>query len=285
MLREVFSRSRGDDGKYKWNLGRLPAERARLWRDSTRENCLFLSMAVQLNSEDLAEPFEWISDCLRVYHGGEAPGGGLTSHMIKDHVADGCRERILNLIRESDLGIRDIDVREVTIEKEKLLQDMPDEIKSRMPTDWQEEPYFETEFFHRDADGKNVAFDLFDESDGTQQIYALAGHLIYSLQHGVTLLIDEIDTSLHPLIVRMLIQMFQKPEEDSTQAQLIFTTHDAGILDSGILERDQFCFVEKRRGATQLIPLLDYRPRKGEAVRKNYLLGMYGGIPSISRVK
>ncbi len=281
-MKPIFSRERVRDD-YIWSGKSLPKSKMKLWTESTRDNALFLSTAVQLNSKELSKPFEWISKKLRVQTSGSNFFPDLTSHLIKDHVEDGCRDKVINLIREADLGIRDIVVTEEDFDEDSLPEDMPDDIREKIIDQFKDETFYDTKFTHRTKQLKNVNFDYEDESDGTQRLYAMAGPIISSLEHDYVLVIDEIEMSLHPYIVRMLVNMFQNPDNAETHAQIIFTTHDDGFLDSGILERDQFVFVEKRRGQTQLIPLNDYRPRKGEALRSNYLRGRYGGVPSIPK--
>jgi AAA15 family ATPase/GTPase len=74
--------------------------------------------------------------------------------------------------------------------------------------------------------------------------------------------------------------MFQSPETNPHGAQLIFSTHDASLLDSHKMRRDQIWFTEKDNDhVSHLFPLTDFSPRKGEALEKNYLDGRYGGIP------
>lgn len=283
-VREIFSRCKSMVGGEDWNLGTLPRDQATLWKKSTRENALFLSTAVQLNSEELAKPFEWLTSYLRIQTTGDSFFPSLTSHYIKDHAEDGCRTAILNLLREADLGIRDVVVEEETFDETKLPADMPEEIKRKLSENYKDEVFYSTKFEHRSHQLQNVLFDYDDESDGTQRLFDMAGAWIASTRHGYTLVVDELENSLHPYVVRLLIQMFQRPEDPNSTAQLVFTTHSDGLLDAGILERDQFWFVEKRRGQTELMPLIDYKPRKGEAIRLNYLRGRYGGVPAIAQI-
>jgi AAA15 family ATPase/GTPase len=98
------------------------------------------------------------------------------------------------------------------------------------------------------------------------------------------MMIDEIETSLHPLLVREIIGLFASLHlpEASGYPQLLFTTHNPLLLDQTLLRRDQIWFTEKdREGATRLYPLTDYKPRNDEALVKGYLAGRYGGIPFI----
>ena len=106
------------------------------------------------------------------------------------------------------------------------------------------------------------------------------------LEQGRVICIDELESSLHPLITRFLVLLFHNPEINQKQAQLIFTTHDTNILDNDILRRDQIWFAEKDRDqSTRLYPLSDFSPRKQEALQKGYLQGRYGALPYISSPK
>lgn len=283
-LRQVFLRQ-WENEKEVWSLGTLPKEQAKLWQQSTRPNALFLSTAVQLNSDMLAKPFEWITDKLKVQSTTSSFSAALTSHLIKEHVEDGCREEILNLLREADLGIRNVLIEEQDFDADELPSDVPEELRKRLIEEFKDKKFLLAKFEHRGRPGSYTVLDYDDESDGTQRLYEMAGPLITSLRHDYTLVIDEIETSLHPLLVRLIIDKFQRPEREGGQAQIIFSSHSDSLLDSNILERDQFWFVEKRRGQSELIPLQEYKPRKGEALRINYLRGKYGGIPSIAQVE
>jgi uncharacterized protein len=282
-LSEIFSR-RWNKIDYVWNTAGLPNDQAALWKKSTRENALFLSTAIQLNSEEMADVYEWLTQKFRVQGRHSTFSADLTSHLINDHEEDGCKQAILNVIREADLGIRAVKVEESAFDETKLPKEIPDEIRTKILDDLGDSTIYEPKMFHRTRQMETVAFDLDEESDGTQRLYEMLGPFILSMRHSYVLVVDEIELSLHPFIVRLLVSIFQDPEIKSSCAQLIFTTHDAGLLDSGLLERDQIYFVEKRRGQSELIPLQNYGPRKGEALRLNYLSGKYGGIPSIPRL-
>jgi len=284
-LIELFSRKL-NNGATSWNIGNLPGDQGELWKKSTRQNASFLSTAVQLNSEALAIPFEWLTRKLRILTSKEDFPAAHTAHLIVDHIDDGCRDEVLDLIRESDLGIRDVSVEERKFDVDLLPDEMPDDVRKAMLEDLKDQTFYKTRFTHRDSIGKDIILELEDESDGTQKIYEMAGAWVSSLRHGYTLVVDELETSLHPYIVRMLVQMFQNPRTSDSTSQLIFTSHSDSLLDAQILERDQFWFVEKRaKYRSEMIPLIDYRPRKDEALRRNYLRGAYGGVPVLPHVK
>ena len=106
------------------------------------------------------------------------------------------------------------------------------------------------------------------------------------LAKGRVLFVDELDTSLHPLMVRFLIGLIQNPETNKNNAQLVFTTHDTSVLDTEIFRRDQVWFVEKdQKQASRLYPLSDFSPRRHEALEKGYLQGRYGALPFIGDLR
>lgn len=98
-------------------------------------------------------------------------------------------------------------------------------------------------------------------------------------------MIDELDTSLHTLLVRELVHLFHQPDINTGGAQLIFTTHDTSLLDApNLLRRDQIWFVEKDQDqASTLVSLSEFSPRKNEALERGYLIGRYGGIPFLNQ--
>lgn len=100
------------------------------------------------------------------------------------------------------------------------------------------------------------------------------------MRDGRILLVDELDASLHPLLVRQLIGMFHSRKINKNKAQLIFSTHDTSLLDQSIFRRNQVWFTEKNSDqATNLYPLTDFSPRKNEALEEGYLVCRYGAIP------
>lgn len=162
-----------------------------------------------------------------------------------------------------------------------LPSDMPLNIKEEIAKDLKGEKLALLYFMHSSSDnGKAVPLGFKEESAGTRKLFALAGPWLDVLENGFVLFVDELDTSLHPHLVRFLLNMFHNPEANRHNAQLIFTTHDTTILDQRLMRRDQVWFIEKdAENTTRLYPLSDYKPRKGEALQKGYLYGRYGALP------
>ena len=124
-------------------------------------------------------------------------------------------------------------------------------------------------------DGTTEYFQLLmeQESAGTQHFFTRIGGWLQALENGALLVVDEIEDSLHPLLTRRLIEMVQDKAINTKGAQLIFTTHDAMLLDLNFFRRDQIWFAEKndKTCATELYSLASFSPRKGENVRKAFV--------------
>ncbi len=97
-------------------------------------------------------------------------------------------------------------------------------------------------------------------------------------------IIDEIERSIHPLLIKELIRKFSHDEK--TKGQLIFTTHESNLLDQEIFRQDEIWFVEKdKNGSTDLYSLNDFKEHKTIDIRKGYLNGRYGSIPFLGNLR
>ncbi|MFP4102278.1 AAA family ATPase [Coleofasciculus sp.] len=136
---------------------------------------------------------------------------------------------------------------------------------------------------HRTMDSEQlIIFNLEDESEGTKRLFELAETLLDVLHNGrSSLIIDELDRSLHPVLSTELARMFNNPDINKNQAQLIFTTHDTSLLDREIFRPDQIWFTEKDKSMTKLYSLVEFQPCEDESLQKGYLKGRYGAIPFI----
>lgn len=189
------------------------------------------------------------------------------SAYLLDKIDEQYHPELRELLRFADLGISDYRLRE--IRKPGMgsagLLDIPGE---------------EVEILHGATGQDAVAFPLTQESNGTRQILYLGQRILAVLERGGLLAVDELDASIHPLLVRAIIELFHNPGINRAGAQLIFNTHDTTLLDPTFFRRDQVWFTEKDvHGAAHLYALLEYSPRKGESLSKGYLQGRYGAIP------
>ena len=258
-----------DDYEYKFGSHLLGAKT--LWRDATRTNSLFLSTAIQLNSEQLKPVFDWITESLIIFNNPDGPVFGNIGSTV-EHIKQQGADHVRRILSAADIAIDNIELKSVPVQSFQF-----DAATGQLSN--AREALMLPVFSHSTEEG-SATFELSEESHGTQRLFALAGPLFEILNNGRVLIVDELDKSLHPLLVRHLIGRFQTTSELKTQAQLIFTAQDTSLLSPELLRRDQIWFAEKdRTRSSRLIPLTDFAPRKHEAFERGYLSGRYGAVP------
>jgi len=266
-----------ETGKDLYEFGTALKGQKNVWEGATRPNSLFLSMAVQLNSEQLRPVFDWFLNELVIFNELTPLTPHFTVQMLRQ--AEG-KKAICNFLTAADISIADIDIVTRKVPGQALHFDL---VAGKTEVRNQEMEENELRFHHATEHGKAV-FGLADESSGTRNLLFITGPVLDILKKGLTLVIDELDTSLHTMLVRRLVQLFNNPAFNTGGAQLVFTTHDTSLLDApDLFRRDQVWFVEKdREQASTLYGLSDFSPRKNEARERGYLMGRYGGLPFLS---
>lgn len=268
---QLFSRRLVDGEAYEYEFSAYLSGPRKLWQESTRPNALFLSTAAQLNSEQLSPVFHWIVRSIVFLPAGAMLSPDITTAML---ASDQGRATIREFLFEADISIADVQavthkgVRAQWVMNAGGLQASQEEHEFLIPV-----------FQHTTPHG-SARFELHEESEGTQRLYGLIAPVLDCLRDGRVLVVDELDSSLHTLLVRRLITMFHTPALNTHGAQLVFTTHDTSLLDHTLFRRDQIWFTEKdEQQATRLYPLTDFSPRKQEAWERGYLAGRYGAVP------
>jgi len=225
----------------------------------TPANKLYLVSSNEWNSPQTELAYKWFTERLLPYDDHNMPE--VTIKAVKD--ASPLKKRVLKELLLADLGIAGVGVTDKdTMQSENDIVLMVHKTED-------------------DSGVKKFPLPLKQESRGTQRFFARIGPWIQSLEKGGVMLVDEIEASLHPLLTRRLVEMVQNPEININKAQLIFTTHDALLLDLSLLRRDQIWFTDKdpQSLATELFSLWDFSARKDENIQKRYLEGRYGAIP------
>ena len=150
---------------------------------------------------------------------------------------------------------------------------------------------YKTVYTKHIVDDEETEIPLANESSGTQKIFGLLPFIIQSLLNGSTLIIDELDAKLHPMLLKHIIMMFNNLEINTKKAQLIFTSHDLSTMNSEIFRRDEIWFVAKGKAQnSKLYSLVEFKNEKGVSVRKDakfdkqYLEGKYGADPYLRRI-
>jgi AAA15 family ATPase/GTPase len=135
------------------------------------------------------------------------------------------------------------------------------------------------------GNGENsVKFLLNEESDGTKRLIDYIPFFMGIIYEDKTYFVDEIERSIHPLIVKTLVSKFS--ELENTKGQLIFTTHESNLLDQKIFRSDEIWFVEKNhKGESEFYPLSDFKEHHTIDISKGYLNGRYGAIPFLGNLK
>ena len=276
--------------KDKWTFGGPLKSHQKLLSERTRDNGLALSRAADLNIEEVSELFLWFKKNLWTMDLSSDPSALAQQTARRMSTNNEFKSRALRLIQDADFGITDIDVskRDVFVLPDGVTAELTSVVQATeklgRSTGIANSDLFEVHTVHQ-ADGADapVKFSLDeDESNGTRRFFALAGPILNGLDQGATLVVDELECSIHPLLARKLVELFQSPSVNNRGAQLIFATHDSTLMDLSLLRRDQIWLTNKRSdGSTELYSLydLDERPRNNGAAQKNYLDGRYGAVP------
>ena len=240
--------------------------------DLTNSNRLFLSLVAQLKGEKSNSILGWL----------------FLEHL---NGADQAQEFFKTL----QLGFTRFSVKKVDIPKE-ALDSAPKSIRSQLEKDIATGSFVEPITTHNvyDENGLVIGERNFHknqmESEGTKKVIEISGPIFDTLNEGKTLIVDELDAKLHPLLTRNIVLLFMDPEKNRHGAQLIFATHDTNLLDLEIVRRDQIWFAEKDKvESTDIYSLVEFKDEDGKKVRndrdikRDYIRGRYGAIPFIGK--
>ncbi|WP_231914790.1 ATP/GTP-binding protein [Methylomonas sp. DH-1] len=191
-------------------------------------------------------------------------------------------KKVSALLSLVDTGISNIRFQEKSESDDiKLPDGLPEEIKVRILKDIKNKPFFA----HLADDGMSEYFEEEKESAGTRKFFDFAPIFIEILSNGGVLIMDELDNSMHPFMVELIIKLFNDPNVNKGNAQLIFSTHNINLMSPELLRRDQIWLTEKNKGSTQFFSLDDFdkkRVKPQSPFSQWYLEGRFGGIPSIN---
>lgn len=248
--------------------------------DATRSNALFLSVCDALNIDEAKKIIAYLGN-LSLINGNSPTMLFRSNYNIRLWQDESYSPALQGLFPRMD-----VDVKEISFQKDESLYD----IKTK-------HSLYDSE---GKATGNLVTLDMLQhESSGTQQAFRLSGPVIQSLLSGGVLVIDEIESKLHPVMTLRIIDLFLDKETNPKGAQLLFTTHDTNLLTYANLRRDQICFMEKNSWeASELFSLSDfvyYGEKDGHIIpekervdtdkEKRYIEGRYGAIPMLGEFK
>ena len=255
-----------------------------------RDNALLVSVAAQFNDATCIAVIDWFKSIKTISGLHESSYKGYTMNRTKDPIH---KAQILNLLKAADLGIQDIQLQNLEIDK--LPKGISDELKAKIIKEVNEnkkELISDVLTTHKKYNSLKKAYDTVhfslddDESSGTKKFFALTGPILDVLENGDILVVDELDSKLHPNLVGKIVSLFNSKELNQKNAQLIFNTHNTNLLKEDLFRRDQIWFTEKNKyGASKLYSLADFKSdsvRKSEPFEENYIRGKYGAVPFLS---
>ena len=264
----IFYRGKGDN-----DFSGLEKDKINNIEVSMQKETLVLTLGAKLNEKILSEIFKWFTLIGNLNFGDTSENFiisqmyGISQHMLNRDI----QEQVINYLSAFDESIVGM------------------EAKERIVNPVTKQKIIDIGFHHKMKDGNDkVTLPLLMESAGTQKMFNLYPFFNSALINGGLLFIDELNSRLHPLLLRTILQMFLDKDINPNKAQLVFTSHDIWQLKSDILRRDEIWFTEKDgQGVSTLYSLSDFidedggKIRKDEDYQKNYILGKYGAIPNL----
>jgi hypothetical protein len=259
-------------------------------RKFTRETSLVLSSGANINVPVLRDIYELITARSLFLHFSplQIDQSTYLARLINDDAP--LTQQLQAFLRDADVGIENIRIPQASPPPDAQVAALEEQLR---PTHGENARQAARQLIeagtrrqvrsvHKSAQGRQMEFDWGDESSGTQLFAVLFCIFARAAQKGLTVIVDELGTNIHPLLLERLISWFQNPQHNHA-AQLIFSTHYSQLLTPRLLRKDQIWFTEKiPTGETRLSCLADFRgknaPRSTEAFERNYLSGAYGAI-------
>ena len=259
--------------------------------ESTNNNRLFISLVAQLGGRTANQILQYFSD-YSVISGITHTNYRVFSQNMFLNQSEGFEES-LELFQRLKLGFQDVQIVETEPIEEDIITTGNSVLRKVLSTG--KKLSFNTVHNKYDKDGNVIDTISWNkdkyESEGTKKLIDFSGPIFNALQNGKILIVDELDSKLHPLITMQIIKLFNNPQTNPNNAQLLFATHDTNLLSTDIFRRDQVWFAEKDDvEQTDLYSLDDFvfadgtKVRKDANLEKNYIAGRYGAIPYITNL-
>ena len=251
------------------------------------ENKLFLSTATTWNYDKTKDAFLWFSTAIDTYDSfNEIADKDLIDYSNDD---ESLKTFSLKLLKEADILIKDITVNYEEKEIDSTMVDMFIPPLARNGKKYKIKNV-NIEVEHEVVDNNNnrhiYKLNFNEESSGTRVLFAFAPFLKRAFENTKIIIVDELEKSMHPSLVKFIVKLFNNENINKANSQLIFTTHATNLLDLELLRRDQIWFTEKNpdNGVSELYPLDSFSVRKDENISKGYINGRYGAIPFIKDI-
>lgn len=246
----------------------------------TNEKTPFLSVASRFNIELAESITEWFSD-LNIVKGISLEDYMYESFQMLENKNG--KDLFIKLLKAADIGIQNVKLRRIDASKD-FLELLKEEYKEKYLESLEDEEYLEVKTIHHKYDNQgnkieDVEFNLaVEESEGTRKFFGLIGMIINSLMRNEILIIDELDSRLHPYLVNNIIELFNS--KVNNYSQLICINSHTNILRKNLLRRDQVYLIEKDHfEVSRLNSVVEFDTRKEQSMEKHYKEGKLGGLP------
>lgn len=263
---------------------------------STRKNQLFLTTTVDQNNKEYADIVGWFNDKFNLISP-EATYGALEQMTGKNSPL---HRVTIDMLKQLDTGISRLDSEDISDSDKEMIKapwmaDVMERLTGERYIKYKsdgDELWKRLVSYHENENGEEIQFDIGKESDGTMRLIdvlpaflhlTLINKMVKKSMKTMVYMIDELDRSLHHLLVRRLINDYLDSCNLDSRTQIIFTTHDLLLMDQELFRRDEMFVTERDAyGATSIIPLNEYKGlRTDKDILKSYLHGRFGGIPDI----
>ncbi len=284
----LFRREKGDTSSNFYIGNYLKGQNKRI---PFKKNNLYLSVAANVENSP-----EVIKSVYRAF-ANIMVNTRIISHLFFTSIVNGMMKNdkgLKNLaeifLHASDTGIQAIEIKDDPTAQPIINLDYMKEYDERLKSLYIESAKLKPVFKHNIYDSnKNITSTCYLElnqlSEGSQNLYSFAGNIILALETGNVLVVDEIESSIHPHLIECIIKLFNDPEINKKNAQLIFSTHNSSFMNPEYMRRDQVWFTEKNKyGETSLYSLDEFdkkEVRKNSPFEKYYNEGRFGAIPAI----
>lgn len=269
-----------------------------IYEEELRYNQPFLLEGRNKRIEEISLPFQWFDKTLRIVYP-QSEFGGLISSMAND---EKFRKKVNQLVKFSDTGIKELKLVKVDVDslfsideadhKKKVLSKVSKTMNSKVIG---RDGSFYDIYLNEESNeieaakliasrigktGEEVNFELLEESSGTQRFIDILPALVQTIYEGKVYVIDEINRSIHPILIHEILSEYLDSDNNLSKGQMIFTSHESSLLNLELFRQDEIWFVEKDKdGSSNLYSLAEFKPRYDLDIRKGYLQGKFGAIP------
>lgn len=283
---EVMVFERFGEDSVKWRFGASFRGNKEILRRQTRPNCLLLSKAAQDNYEIVLPLYGWFRNGLITIDMADSPEQHIFRAAVRSAEGELDGRCIGGIAQVADTTVSDV---EAHVEE----KEFPEEVRAILKSQGHDVPErmrVPMVTFGRPISGSDevARFEMSEESNGSQRFFAIASLLVEAFREGKTVIIDELECSLHTILTQEIMEVLNDPELGAKGSQFIVATHDTNLLNVEKLRRDQIFLVEKGpTGATEFYSLWDVqpKPRSDASLENQYLAGRFGAVPVLGNLR